>query len=38
LRASRRFVFTRSPGFRGIDAAATTSQLTRDVVTWRCNA
>ena len=38
LRASRRFVFTRSPGLRGISAGATTSQLTRDVVTCRCNA
>ena len=38
FRASRRFVFTRSPGFRGISAGATTSQLTRDVVTCRCNA
>jgi len=35
--ASRRLVFTRSPGFRGI-SGATTSQLTPDVVTCRCNA
>jgi hypothetical protein len=30
FRESRRFVFTRSPGFRGISAGATTSQLTSD--------
>ena len=32
LRASRRFVFTRSPGFRGTNAGAMTWQLTRGVV------
>ena len=35
---ARRFVFTRSPAFRGISAGATTSQLTRDVVTCHCRA
>jgi len=38
LRASRRFVFTRSPGLRGTNAGAITWQLTRAVVIWRCNA
>jgi hypothetical protein len=38
LRASRRFVLTRSPGFRGMSAGAITWQLTRGVVICRCNA
>jgi hypothetical protein len=38
FRASRRFVFTRSPGFRGIRAGAMTSHCTRGVVICRCSA
>jgi hypothetical protein len=38
LRASRRFVFTRSPGLRGTKAGAITWQLTRGVVIRRCSA
>jgi hypothetical protein len=38
LRASRRFVLMRSPGFRGINAGAMTSHAIRSVVICRCSA